>query len=528
MNKGIRWQVVLLSAFVLAVSGGVAPARQRGEQSSPDRKALNDANAIKDPAQKIAALEKFLVDSPDSNSAYSAHLGIFDTLVKNYPAQEARILEQAGKAIDRAPEAARPNLYNTLGNTLCDGGILLEEAGKFTAKGLALTEEELARTAKRSRAAYQATLGRIYLKRGMLDNAEKDLKLAVAGNAQLMAAYLGLAELYDKRGDSRMALATYITGAVSGKMPAADRARLNSLYAKGHNGSTDGLEEMLDKKYIELNPPPFAVERYRPSAKRTDRAVLTEVFTGSGCPPCVAADLAADLAMERYNRDELVVLMYHQHVPQPDPMTTPQTQARFRFYSGTGVPTVVIDGHDTAGGGSRDAAKRIYDGFSKEIESRLEVAPGAALKLTAVQSGSKVSANAVVSQVQGESSDLKLHIVLAEGKLRYTGENGVRFHPMVVRSMAATDDGPGFAVTSKDAQSFAWDFDLAAISDGIQKHLDEYEKAGHRGNSFTFTEKKSQINPKDLFVAAFVQDDKTKEILQTIIVPVTSLPATSR
>ena len=124
------------------------------------------------------------------------------------------------------------------------------------------------------------------------------------------------------------------------------------------------------RKYLEVNPPVFHVEPYKPTEKRSDRIVLTEVFTGSGCPPCVAADLAAELAMERYGKD-LAVIMYHEHIPQPDPMTTPQTTARFKYYAGTGVPTVVIDGVTSPGGGGpRDRTKAVYDRITKEIEKK--------------------------------------------------------------------------------------------------------------------------------------------------------------
>jgi thiol-disulfide isomerase/thioredoxin len=293
---------------------------------------------------------------------------------------------------------------------------------------------------------------------------------------------------------------------------------LNALYAKTHKGAVAGLEEMLDAKYLELNPPPFEVARYAPTATRTDRVVLAEVFTGAGCPPCVAADLAADLAMERYGT-ELAVIMYHEHIPQPDPMTTPQTTARFKYYAGTGVPTLAIDGVAMVGGGARAATKAVYERITKAIEKQLEVPAEANLKLDARRSGTIVRAKATVDKIVNPSLDLRLHIVLVEGKLRYTGENGIRFHPMVVRSMAGPE-GTGFEIKPKDSTDFDWDFDLLKISAGIKQHLNEYEAGGHRGNTFTFTEKKYTIDPKDLLVVAFVQDAKTRAILQTISLPI--------
>jgi tetratricopeptide (TPR) repeat protein len=515
----------------------------------PDREAFTDANAIKEPDKKIAAMEQFMSDFPDSQQVAAANQAIFQTLVKSYPDDKARIMDQAGKMIDKATQAqAKINVYNTIGTQLCDAGILLDNAEKFAISGIALVAEELTKAQAnpptpdnppaqgnrgsrgnmnpaanlgRTKSNLQLTLGRVYVKEGKLDPAEKNLKEALAANSQLTAATLGLAEVYEKRGDTQNALTNYESAAALSKIPAASRQALNALYAKAHKGSMAGLEDVLDAKYFEANPPPFAFDPYKSTEKRTNRVVLTEVFTGSGCPPCVAADLAADLAMERYNTKELAMIIYHEHIPQPDPMTTPQTTARFKYYGGTGVPTMVVDGKTSGGGGgARSETKSVFDRITKQIEKELELSPDANLTVEAVLQGTTVKAGVKVDHVTSESPDIKLHIVLAEEKLRYTGENGVRIHPMVVRSMAETKDGTGFAVTSKDAQTFTYEFDLNSISAAIKKHLDEYEAGGHRGNTFTFTEKKYEINPKDLLVIAFVQDEKTKNILQSIIIKV--------
>src|SRR5262249_33883043 len=150
-------------------------------------------------------------------------------------------------------------------------------------------------------------------------------------NPNLSSASIGLAELYAKQGNEKQALEAYANAAVSGKLPAEARAQFESLYRKSNNDSLKGLEELLDQKYTKLNPPPIKVEHYRPSVKRSAHTVLAEVFTGAGCGPCVAADLGFDAMMERYKREELTVLMYHMHIPLPDPMTNLATQARGKF-----------------------------------------------------------------------------------------------------------------------------------------------------------------------------------------------------
>ncbi len=570
MTRRVRSLLVLLSALVMGafvVSVSAQNPQQRTQvPASPDRKAYSNAMAIKEPDSKIEALEGVIKEFPDSQSATTARQAIFDTLVKSHPDQVTRIRDQAGAILEKTPQTQKPTTYSNLATQLLDAKILLDDAESFATLSLGLIEKELAKPAKtpepqpntgargnagarpapnpqagltRARTGAQLTLGRLYLGKGRLDDAEKYLKAVISASpapppAQLTNANLAMAEIYEKRGDPQKALNTYITAAVSAKIPVTARQALNTLYAKSHKGSTAGLEEALDARYLELNPPPFEVEPYKATAARTDRVVLMEVFTGSGCPPCVAADLAADLSMERYNRQELAVIMYHEHIPQPDPMTTPQTTARFKYYAGTGVPTLAIDGTTTVGGGARNATKevfeRITDGFERKvngvetkldgINKRLEVPAEAKIKIDARISGNLVKTNVVVDKITSDSPNLKLHVVLVEEKLRYTGENGIRFHPMVVRSMAGAD-GTGLGIKSRGPETFSWDFDLSKISAAIKQHLDEYEAGGHRGNTFTFVEKKFEIDPKNLSIAAFVQDEKTKAILQTVFLKVT-------
>ena len=119
---------------------------------------------------------------------------------------------------------------------------------------------------------------------------------------------------------------------------------------------------MLDVEYDKRFPNPVELSAYQPTEKRSDRLVVGEVFTGSGCPPCVGADLAFDAALTRYSRKDLVVVMYHEHVPQPDPMSNPDTQARSKYYEVSGVPTYAVDGTTVkSSGASRDGAKGIFD-----------------------------------------------------------------------------------------------------------------------------------------------------------------------
>jgi tetratricopeptide (TPR) repeat protein len=496
-----------------------APTPQTQRPTPPpmpaDRAAYMAASAQKDPAKKVDALEKFVADFPDSSSVSTANNTILTTLVQKFPEQKDRITAQVDKVIASTPEFAKSFTFSSVATTLIEAGILLEKAEEIATKGLALTEEEIAKSAKQRRASYQVALGRIYLKQGKIAKAERQLKLAFANNPQLSSAAIGLAELAEKKGDEKLALDYYVSAlALGGRLTDDTRKKVDAMYAKANKGTMAGFEEAIDVKYNKLNAPPFAVTHYAKTANRSNRLVLGEVFTGAGCAPCVAADLAFDLMMERYKRDDFIVLMYHLHIPLPDPMTNQSTIARGRFYTVNGVPSYAVDGKmPSAGGGPRENTKFVYDRVNPTVEKRLELAAEADLKLEATLDGNVIKTKAMLDKFTGNAADLKLHIVLAEERLRYSGENGVRFHPMVVRSMAGTDAG-GFAV-KEGATNAEWKFDVAAISAGIQKYISEYESNPQRSAAFKFKAQMHNIDANALTVVAFVQDEKTKNILQT-------------
>ena len=492
------------------------PSPQTPRPTTPavptDRSAYLAANGQKDPAKKIEALEKFIADFPDSAMVNTANQTILTTLIQKFPEQKIRITAQADKIIAATPEFSKSFTFSGLAMTLLEAGFL-EKAEEVASKGLSLTEEDLVKTAKQRRATYQVALGRIYLKQGNLVKAERQLKLAYANNPQLATAALGLAELAEKKKDEKAALDYFVSAlALGGRLPDDTRKKTEDLFAKINPGSD--LETLIDAKYNKLNAPPFTVTHYTKTANRSNRLVLGEVFTGAGCGPCVAADLAFDLMMERYKREDFIVLMYHLHIPLPDPMTNQATIARGKFYGVQGVPSYAVDGKmPQAGGGGRDNTKFVYDRMNPTIEKRLELASDADLKLGASLDGSVIKTKAMLGKITGNVADLKLHIVLAEERIRYSGENGIRFHPMVVRSMAG-ENAAGFAVKADGMTNAEWKFDVPAISASLQKYIDEYETKPDRGEPFKFKEKKHTIDTNALTVVAFVQDEKTKNILQ--------------
>jgi thiol-disulfide isomerase/thioredoxin len=548
---GMRLRTVLFaflfaSAIPAAQAQSNQPEKKDVSETPPDTKAFQNASHLTDPAEKIVALENFKKDIPDSPFVENANLAILGTLAANMPGQTARIREFAKTILSGAKDKKQKgSLSADVAETLLTNKVLLNDAEKYAktsvdsmnqsqfiadqkaqfAKRAAAakneedrpkppTDQELIKRFHQSRANRLATLGRIEFELGKTPAALKIVNEAHAADHDQPGAEGTLGEIALQKGDNAQALEYLVAARLAGQSGASTIAALSSAYSKTHNGTTAGLDEMLDAEYRKRFPEPLHLDNYQPTAKRSDRMVLAEVFTGSGCPPCVGADLAFDAAMERYSRKELAVVMYHQHVPRPDPMTNADTQARSKYYAVGGVPTYFIDGGKVDyNGAGRDDTKSVWEHIQKPIEKELDNPAEDKIDVQASVVGNSVKVSATVASVKTESKDLKVHVLLLERELTYSGENGIRFHPMAVRAMGGKDDD-GFALDPANPAPVEQVWDLDKISASLKKQLDDYEAKGHRGNPFKFIDKKYQIDRGNLAIVVFIQDAKTKHVLQ--------------
>ena len=234
--------------------------------------------------------------------------------------------------------------------------------------------------------------------------------------------------------------------------------------------------------------------------------------------------MAFDAILERYTRREVAVLEYHLHIPLPDPMANPSTEARAKFCDAQGTPTYAIDGEKATGGAARDEAKEFYDKLDAQIAKRLDKSAEARLSLEASLKGRLIKVKASVDEPASKSPDLMLQIALVEDGLSYSGENGVRFHPMVVRSLAG-EKAEGFAIDPlKATTAIEHTFDVGKITRELKSYLEDYEKEHKQAFYYMkdqekgFLQKRYEINDGRLSVAAFVQDKKTKNVLQAAFV----------
>jgi hypothetical protein len=244
------------------------------------------------------------------------------------------------------------------------------------------------------------------------------------------------------------------------------------------------------------------------------------------------------------------------------------------MYHSHSTPNYVLDGKMLdLYGQSRDESKELYDPLTKLVAAEAALPTSVQLKLTASRaSDGQIEAHAVVTagaeaelakQIvfppepkpaapKGDTAnaqkkdtkkspktvivkppvpavvvkppspatpDLALNFALVEDDVRYSGENGIRFHRYVVRSLAKPADG-GFPVAAGTTETLVAAFDPAAISAKLKTYLADYAKDNDRFGPITFLSTDTAMQPEHLYIAAWVQDRKTHRVLDAAIVPV--------
>lgn len=489
----------------------------------PDYKAYMAGMMERDPVKRVTLLEKYMSEYPNSAYISSSNEALLEALVKAYPNDKERIRAQAQKTLAGVREemiafsglSMISRTYNSVVSSLYKAG-LDEEAQAAARKAFQVFDEANAKQIFAAKSPIWISLGQDALKKGDLKTAEKNFKQVMGGEYDGNAAFLGMAEIAEKRKKNKMQLDFLMQADARGILKKEQRNKLEEVYLKV-KGSKEGLREILDENYRKANPLPVAVVKYVPTAKRTKRTVLAELFTGSACGPCVTVDLAFDALIQRYNPSEIAVLVYHLHIPGPDPMTNAATIARSKFYGGAfGTPTYFINGTNKQTGGNtiRKQAPIFYNRITPTIDAELEKNQEAELNLSALLENQMIKANVNYDSLPADLKDLKLNIALVEHEVSYMGENGIRFHQMVVRELGG-EKREGFLLKDKSGK-FEWAFDLQKLSGELKEYLDKYELDTQKNRpDFVFSEKKHEVSSKNLAVVAFIQNDKTKNILQS-------------
>jgi hypothetical protein len=524
--------------LVLLAVASIGFAADKPAAQSPDREAYRQAVLHKDARERVDALRKFIKDFPKSSRTGSANELIFKTLVENWPDQTAEILNQVRLTTRGLQGDEKMDELDTVADILVTHGVLLETAEKLERQALSqfhekryiaklkreyleakmpVTEHELQHASDEVHADLLTTMGRVDVARGNAKAGQDLLEQAYKLDPANSAAPAALGEIALHAGRDADGLDLLANAQLNGTLTPEQRKDLQDVYQKVHAGSPDGLDAWLDGMYRQkfpetIHPAPYHADQNQPPAERS-KTVLAELFTGADCGPCAGFDVAMDAAMERYSQRDMAVLMYHEHIPEPDPLTNPSAVNRLSFYDVRGTPTLAIDGETLTGGGKREAAPGIYERFSPKIDAALKAAPELSLTLSASREGGRITAQVRVDPLAHSTKTMRLEIVLVEKQIRYSGESGIRFHPMVVRATAGKD-GDGFAIDPSGAKVYDATFDVSEISASLKSYLDSFEKENDRFGPIKFSEKKDFIDAANVAIVAFVQDSESRHVLQ--------------
>lgn len=278
------------------------------------------------------------------------------------------------------------------------------------------------------------------------------------------------------------------------------------LEKAGQGAEAKKLRDRADKLDVRVKVTPFAGRKAKSS-----RVVLVELFTNAQLARCAANDLALDALGRAFKPSEVVLLQYHVNINRPevrsDPLAGAAGEARAEFYDRAvqGIPTVIFNGKaGPPGGGGLDDAADKYDEYAKALAPLLEAPPKAELKLTAARKGDKITIAANVTKLDEAGDDVRLRVALVEREVRYKGQGGLTRYGQVVRDMPGGDAG----VVLKKAGPHSFTVDVAALRKKLNEQLDK------RGQLVPFPDKSRPVELKALRVVAFVQNDKTGEVLQ--------------
>jgi hypothetical protein len=502
-----------LALAIFSLAGVISP----GQQPPPERKEIQAAGKIEDLNLRIKELERIKAAYPESSlrdlidrNILDARVGLCQTVEAVDAIQRPSLSQGTGFERLDAYYFACERILSHANLDRFDKDKVTAVIESYVAAYLKAAADphvtgEIPADQKRFIASYTSSLflfeAQARLGQGRADNVLETLGKYRDAGGPLNAAYsYYLAEARVLQGRTEEALEGYLAAAADNYKDSDAKAR--ALWSK-LRGALDGFDARLEAKWREL---PFHPEALAPAAEWKGKTVLAELFTGSECPPCVAADLGFDGLLEAGAPRYVAVLEYHLPIPRPDPLMNSATIKRQDYYGVSSTPSTFFDGENKfSGGGGKERAELKFKQYSGEIGTRSTATPEIALRVAAARGDGQVRVDLTVDKIVPGAV---YNVALVEKEVRYRGSNGIVFHKMVVRD---------FAVVTLAGLAARAVFDLASAERRAVAHLEDFEKE----KAFRFREKMTAIDPSRLAVVFFVQDEATKEVFNAAYAEVT-------
>ncbi|MCK4596916.1 Omp28-related outer membrane protein [bacterium] len=225
-----------------------------------------------------------------------------------------------------------------------------------------------------------------------------------------------------------------------------------------------------------------------------ERCVLVELFTWTICHSCPEAEAALDSLTQEYPDSSLAIIRYH-CVPAPsDTLYKPESQDRWTSYYGqSSVSRTFFDGGMMVAGADDSS----YYDFKDSVEVRRAIPSPLSMSLsvtydTTSRSGQVFAQVIAVDSVEEE--DLYLRYALIESEAIHIAE----VYQEVLRDMIPDAQGVSFAIDQGETFNDTMDFTIDPL-----------------------------WFPENCDMVVFVQDDDTKEVLQSVQtwIPLFQVPA---
>jgi thiol-disulfide isomerase/thioredoxin len=511
---------LMAGLLILMLTAAVAVVAQNRQTPPPEYKELVAATNIADAAARLKEFERIKMAYPTSQfmdaieaSILVAKVELATTLddvlaLQKETIDKGRATARVQNPVVMAIQLLRHPLIGTFDKARVLAAIVAykNEAAAALAdpanyEGIPANQRDFLKTQVLN--AMELSLARAYLNAGDAGQATATLEAyrKAGGPASANYEYM-LGGVREMTGKLQEAYEAYLAAAVDNFEDSAARAK--ALYAK-IKGSPDGFEAALAAKVQAL---PFTPEPFKAPADWKGKVVLAELFTGSECPPCVAADIGFDALIETFPEKYLAVLVYHLPIPRPDPMMNPATEARETYYDVNSTPTVVIDGVKTgSGGGNRAMAEGKFAEYRAAIEPLLSSLPATMPSVRASLAGDKVNVTFDSGEAVPEADYI---LALVQAVQEHKGANGVVFHKMVVRDLLKVDP--------KGRKSAS--FDLAASEKAADAYLTDFERSYTRIPNFKWAVRRCAIARSGLKVVLFVQDGSSRQVLNAAVADV--------
>ena len=224
-------------------------------------------------------------------------------------------------------------------------------------------------------------------------------------------------------------------------------------------------------------------------ALAAERSVLVELMTWVKCTPCPRAEGALDSLTEEYPDSSLVIIRQHPH--SNDPFYQLESYNRLVYYHGSPTvifPTTIFDGLIEIVGATSESTA--YSQYKSAIETRLSIPSPLSMHMSVSYDTLSLSGQAIVEVIAVDSVaavDLHLRSALIESGLIYKEV----LYNEVLREMYPDVAGVSFTIAQGDTFGDTLNFSLDPL-----------------------------WLPENCDLVVFVQDDSTKEVLQSIQRPI--------